>query len=264
LNRFLNYHRDTAIPQHRTRWNWSYDLPFGNGKLLGRNSPHWLNNLIGGWRMAGSGTIVSSWFALPTNQWGSFTDFEVYGKKYPILDCRATPATARTAADERCFQGYLYFNGYISQRQINSYNANGIPNGVFGLPADYHPADSPVIPWPVNGKTTDPNAANYDTNNVTIRLQNGTTVLTAVDTGLHPWRNQYRLGPFNWTTDTSLLKSFAIKERMAFRVAFDVFNVFNVQGLNTPASDGVVTLQNSYGGFGIRPRQVQLKARLEW
>jgi hypothetical protein len=51
---------------------------------------------------------------------------------------------------------------------------------------------------------------------------------------------------------------------MAFRVAFDVFNVFNVQGLNTPASDGVVTLQNSYGGFGIRPRQVQLKARLEW
>jgi hypothetical protein len=89
-------------------------------------------------------------------------------------------------------------------------------------------------------------------------------VLTAVDTGLHPWRNQYRLGPFNWTTDTSLLKSFAIKERMAFRVAFDVFNVFNVQGLNTPGSDGVVTLQNSYGGFGIRPRQVQLKARLEW
>jgi hypothetical protein len=264
LNRFLNYHRDTAIPQHRTRWNWSYDLPFGNGKLLGRNAPHWLNNLIGGWRMAGSGTIVSSWFALPTNQWGAFTDFEVYGKKYPILDCRATPATARTAADERCFQGYLYFNGYISQRQINSYNANGIPNGVFGLPADYHAAESPVIPWPVNGKTTDPNAANYDTNNVTIRLQNGTTVLTAVDTGLHPWRNQYRLGPFNWTTDTSLLKSFAIKERMAFRVAFDVFNVFNVQGLNTPGSDGVVTLQNSYGGFGIRPRQVQLKARLEW
>jgi hypothetical protein len=264
LNRFLNYQRDTGIPKHRTRWNWSYDLPFGNGKLIGRNAPHWLNNLIGGWRMAGSGTIVSSWFALPTNQWGAFTDFEVYGTKYPILDCRATPATATTAADERCFQGYLYFNGYISQKQINSYNAYGIPNGVFGLPADYHPAESPITPWPKGGQATDPNAANYDTNNVTIRLQNGTTVLTAVDTGVHPWRNQYRLGPFNWTTDTSLLKSFAIKERMAFRMAFDVFNVFNVQGLNTPGSDGVVTLQNSYGGFGIRPRQVQIKARLEW
>jgi len=34
--------------------------------------------------------------------------------------------------------------------------------------------------------------------------------------------------------------------------------------LNNPASDGIVTLQNSYGGFGIRPRQVQVKGRLEW
>src|SRR5262249_20789918 len=159
---------------------------------------------------------------------------------------------------------YLYFNGYISQRLINSYTANGIPNGVFGLPSDYHPAESPINPWPKDGKTTDPNASNYDTNNVTIRLQNGTTVLTAVDTGLHPWRNQFRLGPFNWTTDASMLKSFAIKERTTLRMAFDVFNVFNVQGLNTPGSDGIVTLQNSYGGFGIRPRQVQVKARLEW
>ncbi|HKA01136.1 MAG TPA: TonB-dependent receptor, partial [Candidatus Solibacter sp.] len=261
LNRFLNYHRDTAVPQQRTRWNWSYDLPFGRGKLLGRNAAKWVNNLIGGWRMAGSGTIVSTWFALPTNQWGAFTGFEVYGKKYPILDCRSTPATARTSADARCFQGYLYFNGYISQRLINSYNANGIPNGVFGLPADYHAAESPVNPWPKGGQTTDANASLYDTNNVNIRLQNGTTVQTNVDTGLHPWRSQFRLGPFNWTTDTSLLKSFALKERLALRMAFDLFNVFNVQGLNTPGSDGIVTLQNSYGGFGIRPRQVQIKAR---
>jgi hypothetical protein len=43
-----------------------------------------------------------------------------------------------------------------------------------------------------------------------------------------------------------------------------VFNVFNVHGLNTPGSDGVVTLQNSYGGgFGIRPQRVQVNARLE-
>jgi hypothetical protein len=264
LNRFLNYQRDTGIPKHRTRWNWNYDLPIGKGKLIARNAPGWLNNLIGGWRVAGTGTIVSSWFSLPTNNWGAFTDFEVYGTKYPILDCRATPSTAKTAADERCFQGYLYFNGYISQKEINSYNANGIPNGVFGLPANYHPAESPIVPWPVGGKTTDPNAANYDTNNVTLRLKDGSSVLVAVDTGVHPWRQQYRLGPFNWTTDSSLLKMFKITERLQLQMAFDVFNVFNVQGLNTPGSDGIVTLQNSYGGFGIRPRQVQVKARLQW
>jgi hypothetical protein len=81
---------------------------------------------------------------------------------------------------------------------------------------------------------------------------------------LHPWRQQYRLGPFNWTTDASLLKFFSIRERLRLRMNFDVFNAFNVQGLNVPGSDGIVTLQNSYGGFGIRPRQVQVNARLEW
>ena len=135
---------------------------------------------------------------------------------------------------------------------------------MFGLPADYHPAQSPVNPWPVNGQTTDPNASLYDTNNVNMKLKDGSTVQVAVDNGLHPWRQQYRLGPFNWTVDSSLLKDFALKERVRLRTSFDVFNVFNVQGLNTPGSDGIVTLQNSYGGFGIRPRQLQLKARLEW
>src|SRR5262249_1740051 len=63
LNRFLNYQRDTAIPKHRTRWNYTYDLPFGRGKMLGRNVSKWVNNLIGGWSLNGTGTVVSSWFA---------------------------------------------------------------------------------------------------------------------------------------------------------------------------------------------------------
>ena len=264
LNRFLNYQRDTGVPQHRTRWNWNYEVPIGRGKWIAHNASGWVNNLIGGWKLSGSGTIVSSWFALPVQNWGAFTNFEVYGTKYPILDCRNTPASAASASDERCFQGYLYYNGYISQHQINSYNANGIPNGVFGLPANYHAAESPVNPWPVNGKTTDANASLYDTNNVNLKLKDNSTVQVAVDTGLHPWRQQYRLGPFNWNTDASLLKFFTLKEHLRLRVNFDVFNVFNLQGLNVPGTDGIVTLQNSYGGFGLRPRQVQVNARLEW
>ena len=264
LNRFLNYQRDTAIPQHRTRWNWGYDLPAGRGKLLGRTAARWIDNLIGGWRFSGTGTLVSSWFSLPTNNWGEFGKFEIYGMKYPILDCRSTPATAKTVADARCYQAYLYFNGYISERQIATYNASGIPNGVFGLPADYHPAVKPITPWPKGGLPTDPGAANFDTNNVTLRLKDNSSVLVGVDNGVHPWRQQYRLGPFNWTTDASMLKFFHIRERLTLRMNFDVFNIFNVQGLNTPGSDGVVTLQNSYGGFGIRPRQVQVSSRLQW
>jgi hypothetical protein len=266
LNRFLNYQRDTSVPKHRTRWNWNYDLPVGRGKLLGRNAAKWVDNLIGGWKLSGSGTIVSSWFALPTNWWGSFNDFEVYGTKYPILDCRNTPSTAKTAADERCFQGYLYYNGYISNRFIDSRNAFGMRNGVFGLPANYKPATTPITPWPVGGQPNDPNASNYDTNNVTLTLKDGSRALVAEDTGVHPWRQQYRTGPFNWTTDASLLKFFSLTERVKLRMNFDMFNVFNVQGLNAPGSDGtgIVTLQNSYGGFGLRPRQVQVSARVQW
>lgn len=61
-----------------------------------------------------------------------------------------------------------------------------------------------------------------------------------------------------------MLKFFNLTERARLRINVDVFNVFNTQGLNVPGSDGVVSLQNSYGGFGFRPRQVQLGARLEW
>ena len=137
-------------------------------------------------------------------------------------------------------------------------------NGVFGLPTNYTPAQLPVVPWPVNGQTTDPGASNYDTNNVNVKLTNGSTVLVGVDTGLHPWRQQYRLGPFNWTTDASLLKYVQLTERTRFRFNIDLFNALNTQGLNTPGADGIVTLQNSFTGFGIRPRQVQLTGRFEW
>jgi hypothetical protein len=261
----VNYQRDTGIPKHRTRWNWNYNLPFGKERYFASNAPSWLNNLIGGWRLSGTGTIVSTWFALPTNNWGAINGpIEVYGKKYPILDCRSTPATAATPQDERCFPGYLYFNGYISQRFIASRNANGMRNGVFGLPDNYVPAEGPVNPWPKGYQAGAPVSNDWDTNNVYVKLKNGTTVSVAEDTGLHPWRQQYHTGPFNWTTDASLLKFFTLKERLRLRINFDLFNVFNVQGLNTPGSDGIVTLQNSYGGFGIRPRQAQVNARLEW
>ena len=86
----------------------------------------------------------------------------------------------------------------------------------------------------------------------------------AVDTLLHPLRNQFRLGPFNWSQDASMLKFFNLTERLLLRANIDVFNVFNTQGLVTPAADGIASLQNSYGGFGFRPRQVQVNLRLEW
>jgi hypothetical protein len=53
-------------------------------------------------------------------------------------------------------------------------------------------------------------------------------------------------------------------ERRVLRANVDMFNVFNVQGLNVPGGDGIASLANSYGGFGFRPRQLQLKMKLEF
>ena len=64
--------------------------------------------------------------------------------------------------------------------------------------------------------------------------------------------------------DASMQKTFVLTERMTLRTTVDLFNVFNTQGLNAPAGDGIVTLQNSFGGFGFKPRQVQLGMRLDW
>lgn len=264
LNRFLNYARDTGVPKHRVRWNFSYDVPFGKGRRFAGSANKLINGVIGGWKLAGTGTIVSQWWAIPTGNWGPIGNFEVYGTKYPILDCRSTSATATDPKAERCYQGYLYFNGYISQKQINSRNAAGLRNGVYGLPANYQAFESPLIPWPAGGSASDPGSNLYDTNNVNVRLKNGSTVQVGYDTGLHPLRNQCRLGPFNWNQDASMLKFFDITERLKLRANLDVFNVFNTQGMNNPGGDGIVTLQNSYGGFGFRPRQVQASLRLEW
>jgi Carboxypeptidase regulatory-like domain len=289
LNRFLFYDRDTGVPKHRIRANWNYDLPFGRGQMFGKGANTFVNGVIGGWKMVGKVAFLNLWYARPTNQWGEFGNFETYGKKYRITDCRATPAAATTKAQERCTDGYLWFNGYIPQRLIKSTNAAGLRNGVYGLPDNYKPAQKPIYASPLFGQpvSTDPNIANdYDTNVEYIPLnrvvnaagqivsQNANCDLSvgartncqriARDTGLHPWRNQYHLGPFNSSLDVSMMKFFRIQERLILRVNVDVFNVLNLQGLNAPNAEGIVSLGSSYGANGIRPRQLQGTMRLEW
>jgi hypothetical protein len=64
-----------------------------------------------------------------------------------------------------------------------------------------------------------------------------------------------------------LQKYFRITEKVRLRANIDFFNVFNIQGLNTPNGEGIVSLSNSYNPnsqVGFRPRQLQGSLRLEW
>lgn len=257
-NRFINYRRDTDIPKHRIRWNWIADLPIGKGKMLFDTSNKFFNAVFGGWQFAGIGNIRSTYWGLSTANW-NLGEVEIYKKPIKIQDCRTG----------NCYDGYLWYNGYIPANQINSVDANGRPNGVMGVPSDYVPAHKPLIPYgaPVSsfpcGQT---NTANFwDTNQVGVQIKNaaGATVCQTVtyNPGYHPWAKSYFLRPFNWTLDSSLYKTFKLSETMKISVNIDVFNVFNMPGLNAPdGGTGIASARNSFNS----PRQIQFTGRFSW
>jgi hypothetical protein len=237
-NRLLNYKRDPSIPKHRLRWNWVIDLPFGRGKTFGRDSGRWLDRLIGGWQMAGMGTMRSNWIRLPITIWGGLEQIQKYGKSLPIQDCRSGV----------CIDGYLWYNGYISANRINSTDAQGRPNGVMGLPASYRPAHQPL------------NTAN-DTNLADLPLKNGSTVRIAINDPIHPWRNLVALGPKTIQLDASLFKRIVINERFSLRFNADFFQVMNNPGLPQPSADtGIILMRNSANAA----RNLQMTLRLLW
>jgi hypothetical protein len=255
--RFLNYARETEPPKHRLRWNWLIDLPFGRGKWLGRNAGGVLNKIIGGWQIAGIGTARSNYWSLGTSHW-NFTGvpIQIYGFKYPIQDCTSGV----------CYPAYLYWNGYIPANKINSVDpATGRPNGYMGIPPDYKPAVTPLIPWgtttlPPNAPPGTNIATFWDTNNVWVPLKNGTVQRVAYNTNLHPWRNQLMPGHFTWDQSASLFKEVKIKESTSLRFNADFFNVFNMPGRPTGVSGttGVLSMRSSQKS----PRITQLGLRL--
>jgi hypothetical protein len=251
--RFLYYRRDTNVPKHRVNWNWIMDLPFGKGKPIYGGAGSIMNRIVGGWQLAGQGSVTSNWWTLPTSNWLFPNEVEIYDTKYPVQDCRSGV----------CQDGYLYYNGYIPANRINSYDAQGKPNGVMGVPANYKPAHVPLIQMPADGGTSaDPMFQFYDTNTVWIPLQNGTVQRVSLDDSLNPWRNQYMLGLMSWYQNASLFKIIPVNERASFRLNIDFFNVFNMPGIpKTPNNaTGIINAQNSGNGA----RSLQFGLRLNW
>jgi hypothetical protein len=255
-NRQLNYTLDSVEPQHSMRWNFAVDLPFGKGKKIAGNARGLVDKLIGGWQLAGLGSWYSTRWTLPTSIYPTGTPIETYGYKYPIQDCTSGA----------CYPGYLWWNGYIPANRINSHDTNGKPNGIEGVPANYKPAGAPLIPYgstamPANAPAGTNLSSFWDSNTVWIPLDNGTVQRTTYGDNNHPWNNQYRPGPIQWSQDASLLKSVALTERVQIRFKIDFFNVFNHPNNPTGVSSlGVLATQNS----GSTARVTQLTLRLIW
>ncbi len=259
LMRLLLYRRDPNVPQHEVRWNWIADLPFGAGKAIGGGARGFLNQVIGGWQVAGLGRWRSRWMSLPTTNWPTGEPVKYYGESLPIQDCRSGT----------CRPGYLAWNAYIPAHQINSTDAQGRPNGVMGVPADYRPAEAPLWPFPENYRAlnaqNDPNYANYGTNWAWLPLRDGTQYRLTQNgstsgSPLHPWINQVVRANNQWNTDASIVKNFRVNERMNLRFTADFFNVFNVPGNPLPNTSGIIETWTS----AQDARVMQLSARFAW
>jgi hypothetical protein len=59
---------------HQIGSDFIYDLPFGRGQFIGRNSSRWLNEIIGGWQVSGLVTWRTG-FAFPVTAGVSTTGF---------------------------------------------------------------------------------------------------------------------------------------------------------------------------------------------
>lgn len=270
LAKYEQYVLDNAIPIHHITFNGIVDLPFGRGKRFLGNSNRFVDELVGGFQLAGDGNILTQDFSLqlttssvsPTYNWGPTNPIQVYKHKVPITDCRSGV----------CHPSYEWFNGYVAPTANASSGqcttANGVKTGsggalecVYGLPATTTPFQTPV--------DNTPGTANYGTNNVQVTaptLNGGTPVTVAYSPGYagsYPFAKTFLNGPINYTIDLSLYKVFPITETMNLRFNFDAFNALNMQGFNNPnildgteayAPNGVASSYNT-------PRQVQLTLR---
>lgn len=264
LNRWANYQVDTAVPFHHVNFNGIYDLPLGKGKRFLGNANRLLNELVGGFQIAGDGSIISQTLSLtkatststPALDWGPISPLKTYKHKAKITDCTSGV----------CLPAYQWFNGYWAPSVVNS-----TCNGISGLPSDWKPYQQPIDtnynPTTACGKAQD---ANYNTNNVQVNLANGTTAKTGFVPGgsvaegifsTSPWANAYINGPYNYTIDLSVFKVFPITESTSLRFNVDAFNALNVQGYNNPSSiSGEELLTSSHN----TPRQLQFTLRLQF
>lgn len=270
LDRWENYQEDTSIPLQHIRFNGVVNLPFGKGKWLLGNSNRAVDEIVGGWQLAGAGSIVSDDFMVTNTHWGPTNPLKIYKHKAPITDCRSG----------NCYKAYEWYNGYIPPTALSGNTCSaGLPNVVSGLPSSWAPYSKPTVwgacsaPQPnKNGVLTAVTDKNYGSDVTNVTLTNGTTVqAVSYDVvpggayGGNPYTHTVLNGPMNWTADASLFKVFPITERTQLRFNMDAFNVFNVQGLTNP-DKGTGIQQVVPGGVGASsansPREIQLSLRL--
>jgi len=253
LEVFEEYQVDSAIPKQHIQFNGIVDLPFGRGKRFLGNSNRLIDEAVGGWQVAGDGSITSQDFAITSSNYGPTNPLKVYKHGAKITDCRSGI----------CHPSYEWFNGYLAPT-VNA-GANCTAKCISGLPSNWAPYQTPIDTNPV-ATSADPTAKYYNTNEVSVTLANGTVAPNTYSPGpygANPFSHTFLNGPINWTVDLSLYKVFPITEKVNLRFNLDAFNALNVQGYNNPSgSDGTEPVADQVASSFNTPRQLQFTLRL--
>jgi len=237
----LIYYNSTEVPPQHIRYNAVGDLPFGRGKLIGRNASGAWNQVIGGWQMAAIG------------QWRGGNWLSVSTSRYQFGDPRLS-ADKRLEMDIFGSHQRLWFLG-----DFNTSAATNVTGGDLNA----------LIPTDISQRVVHqagPDCSGKFTNRIAIQnvmLSNGSIGCFNASIGdlFNPGRRAGIIGPGSWNTDLSVFKNFKFKERSNLRFTSDFFNVFNHPDDVNPNS--VTGLQN-LGQQSNEPRIIQFSLRIEW
>ena len=127
LNQFEEYKRDIYFPTQEIKFNGVVELPVGQGKWLLHNANRFVNELVGGWQVAGDGNIHSQAFAVGAGNWGATNPLKVYKHNAPVTDCRTGV----------CFKENKWFNGYLAPTVISGNSCATTTAVVSGLPGNW-------------------------------------------------------------------------------------------------------------------------------
>ncbi len=198
--------KSSATLQHALKFNWVYELPFGQGRRFGSDAGTWANRLIGGWDFTGSGRIQSG----RIYDYGNRTlvgmtdkDLQDMFKIYKVADPEGVTRIYMLPQDviDNTIKAFS-----TSATSATGYGSLGAPTGRYIAPAS------------------------------------GGDCVQAITGDCAP-RHHYVTGPWFGRYDMSLAKRVAIAGRSYATVTLDVLNVFDninftpvVYSGSTPAS----------------------------
>ncbi len=228
----LGYQNSTAVPPHRVRYNFFYDLPFGKGKKFMGTAGKGMNAILGGWQISGIG------------EWRSGNWLGVNSARYlfgdPTLSADQQLLLKFAGRNQR-----LWFRG-----DFDPTLATGIDQSVL----------QKLVPLDRSQRLLRPVGSAFD-NRVAVRLANGTIRQTPITDTVNWNARAFYAGPGEWNVDSSIFKNFQLTEKLRLRFSSDFFNVLNHQNDADPnTTTGLQDLSISRPGNS--PRIIQFSLRM--